>query len=84
MSINPIQSSPASLPALLLQGHGHKKGVHGDTQPEATRSGTNPEQGAAHSTQSLFGSLLDSVEQLIGISPASAAKAAATRSAAKM
>jgi hypothetical protein len=71
MSINPVQSAAPALPGLHLQGHGHKKGVHGATRSDAATVASD--QGPAGSTQNLFGSLLNSVEELIGVKPAAAA-----------
>ena len=81
MTINPIQASASSLPALHLQGHGHKKGIHGDTQTEAATSTSTTDQEPTGSIQNLFGSILDSVEQLIGVKPAAAAAGAAVTAA---
>jgi hypothetical protein len=81
MSINPIQSSASSLPALHLPGHGHKKGIHGDSQAEAAALTSTTDQEPTGSTQNLFGSILDSVEQIIGVKPAAAAAGAAVTAA---
>jgi hypothetical protein len=66
-----------------LSHHGHKKGVHG-TENSAldNTSSTGADSG---STQGLFGSLLDSAEQLVGIQTPSSSLAngaAATSTAA--
>ena len=81
MSINPIMTTPPSLPALHLQGHGHKKGIHGDSLTEAATSASSTDSEPTGSTHNLFGSILDSVEQLIGVKPAAAAAGAAVTAA---
>ncbi len=57
-----------------LSHHGHKKGVHGT---DNSTLDSTPSTGAdSGSTQGLFGSLLDSAEQLVGIqSPTSTSHA---------
>jgi hypothetical protein len=47
-----------------LSHHGHKKGVHGAQNALDSTSGADDQSG---STQSLFGSLLDTAEQVVGI-----------------
>lgn len=49
-----------------LSHHGHKKGVHGGTGSSALDS-TSSSDDQSGSTQSLFGSLLDTAEQVVGI-----------------
>jgi hypothetical protein len=46
-----------------MSQHGHKKGVKGSSSTDSTSS-TGDQAGT---TQSLFGSLLDSAEQVVGI-----------------
>ena len=46
-----------------MSQHGHKKGVHG---PSATNS-TSSTDDQSGTTQGLFGSLLDTAEQVVGI-----------------
>jgi len=59
-----------------LSHHGHKKGVHGGQN--AALDSTSSSDAQSGTTQSLFGSLLDSAEQLVGIqAPASSPSAAA-------
>jgi hypothetical protein len=59
-----------------LSHHGHKKGVHGGSGSSALSS-TSSSDDQSGTTQSLFGSLLDSAEQLVGIqSPTTTAAAA--------
>jgi len=66
----PIASAGATsaFPATNIHshGHGHKKGLEAATD---SSSDTDPASG---STQSLFGNLLDSFEQVIGTQPAHA------------
>ncbi len=52
-----------------LSHHGHKKGVQGTANSLTSTSSTDEQSG---STQGLFGSLLDSAEQLVGIQTPSA------------
>jgi hypothetical protein len=74
----PIASTGAAtaLPVANIHphGHGHKKGLDSLTDPSSTTatdsSSTAAAQTPAGSTQSLFGSLLSSLEQIIGVQPA--------------
>lgn len=63
-----------------LSHHGHKKGVHGggSSNPlNASSSASSSTDGQpTGSTQNLFGTLLDSVEQVVGIQTASTATTA--------
>jgi hypothetical protein len=72
MSSIPIGSTGGTLPDVSLHAH-HKKGVH-----SATQDGLAADRGPTGSTQGLFGSLMDSVTELIGVKPAAAASAART------
>jgi hypothetical protein len=66
----------AALPAVNIQphGHGHKKG----SLDSATESGSGTAaQIPVGSTQNLFGSLLSSLEEIIGGQPAQAAQSTA-------
>jgi hypothetical protein len=56
-----------------LSHHGHKKGIHAAGNSLDSTSSTDAQSG---STQGLFGSLLDSAEQLVGIQTPSATPAA--------
>jgi hypothetical protein len=77
----PIASTGAAtaLPALTphSHGHGHKKGLDSLTDPSSSTatdlSSSAAAQTPAGSTQSLFGSLLSSLEQIIGAQPAKTA-----------
>jgi hypothetical protein len=72
MSTAPIAAANSStLPALSLHGHGHKHGIHGDSQNDSATSSSST-SGPTGSTQNLFGSLMDSLESIIGLAPASA------------
>ena len=61
----------AALPAANFHphGHGHKKGV--DTDPLTDSSSTTAAQIPVGSAQNLFGNILNTLEQVIGIQPAS-------------
>jgi hypothetical protein len=63
-------------------GHGHKKG--GSLDPSADTSSSTAAQIPVGTSQSMFGSLFNSLQQLIGAKPAPAATnlAASTASAA--
>ncbi|HEY2466016.1 MAG TPA: hypothetical protein VGI32_18295 [Steroidobacteraceae bacterium] len=74
MSSLPIPSAITStLPAANIHphGHGHKKG--GALDPTADSSSSTTAQIPAGSTQNLFGSLFNSLAQLIGAQPVPAA-----------
>ena len=83
--------SPSALPPVNLHGHGHKHGSHVESTDASADSTSNDAlgQAPAGSTQNLFGSLMQSLEQVIGLQPstttpataASAATPAATASA---
>jgi hypothetical protein len=68
MSILSIPTAISSAVSSLTSHHGHKKGVHGDGGSSALNgtSSTDDSQPSG-STQNLFGTLLDSVEQVVGI-----------------
>jgi hypothetical protein len=75
--------SPAALPPLNLHGHGHKHGSHVESTDASADSTSNDAlgQAPAGSTQNLFGTLLQSLEQVIGLqssttTPATTASAA--------
>ena len=75
-SIANLGSAPAALPQLNLHPHGHKKGLSGsDTAPQLP----------VRAKQNLFSSLLQSLEQAIGLNltaPAAAAPASPAATAA--
>lgn len=66
-----ITSLPTIMtPTLNLQGHAHRRGLHGTTLDQPASQTTT--QAKANSTSNLFSNLLDSVEQTIGAKPAAA------------
>ena len=75
--------SPSALPPVNLHGHGHKHGSHVESTDASQDSTSNDAlgQAPAGSTQNLFGSLMQSLEQVIGLQP-STTTPAATASAA--
>jgi hypothetical protein len=83
MSLIPnLTSTSSALPTLSIHAHGHKKGSHVGAPDDSTSSSSA--QAPAGSVQNLFGTLLQSVEQVIGLqlSPAKPAAAATTAAAA--
>jgi len=82
MSLIPnLTSASSALPTLNIRTHGHKKGSHVGSPDDSTSS--SAAQAPAGSVQNLFGTLLQSVEQVIGLqlSPAKPAAAATTAAA---
>jgi hypothetical protein len=83
--------SPSALPPVNLHSHGHKHGSHVESTDASDESTSNDAlgQAPAGSTQNLFGTLMQSLEQVIGLQPstttpattASAATPATTASA---
>jgi hypothetical protein len=74
MSVLSIPAAISSAVSSLTSHHGHKKGVHGGGGSSALNSATSgtDDSEPTGSTQSLFGTLMDSVEQVVGIqTPAS-------------
>ena len=70
MSVLNIPGAISSALSSLSAHHGgHKKGMHGAAENSALNSATSSTDDAepSGSTQSLFGTLLDSVEQVVGI-----------------
>jgi hypothetical protein len=60
-----LSSNPAALAPVNVRPHGHRKGLHMDS---ATDSGSNTAaQVPAGTAQNLFGSVLQSLEQVIGL-----------------
>jgi hypothetical protein len=70
--------SPAALPPINLHGHGHKHGSHVESTDASADSTSNDAlgQAPAGSTQNLFGTLLQSLEQVIGLQPSTTTPAA--------
>ena len=80
MSLIPnLTSASSALPTLNIHTHGHKKGSHVGS-PDDSTSGSAA-QAPAGSVQNLFGRLLQSLEQVVGLQ-LSAAKPAATAATA--
>jgi hypothetical protein len=78
--------SPSALPPVNLHGHGHKHGSHVESTDASDDSTSNDAlgQAPAGSTQNLFGTLMQSLEQVIGLQPSTttpATTASATTSA---
>ena len=71
--------SPSALPPVNLHSHGHKHGSHVESTDASAESTSNNAlgQAPAGSTQNLFGTLMQSLEQVIGLQTTSAAKATA-------
>jgi hypothetical protein len=71
-------AATSTLPAANAHphGHGHKKGALMD--PFTDSSSSTTAQIPVGSTQNLFGSLFNSLQQIIGAQPAAVAKPAAT------
>jgi hypothetical protein len=59
-----VNAAATTLPSLSLRGHGHKRGVHGDTGNDSIGSSSTD---VPTSTQGLFSSLLQTVGQVVGI-----------------
>jgi hypothetical protein len=81
MSLIPnLSSAPSALPAVNVHPHGHKRGLHIESAHDSsTDTAAQIPPGAA---QNLFGSLLQSLEQVIGVQPATAAASSGTASSA--
>jgi hypothetical protein len=81
MSVLNIPTAIGTAISSLTSHHGHKKGVHGggasnplnSTSSSASASTDGQPTG---STQNLFGTLLDSVEQVVGLQTAAPAASA--------
>jgi hypothetical protein len=86
MSVLAIPTAISSAVSQLTSHHGHKKGVHGSGGSSALNNTSSTDDGQpTGSTQSLFGTLLDSVEQVVGIqTPASTTANAASLNASKL
>jgi hypothetical protein len=77
-------SVAAALPAINPHLHGHKKGSHVQSADETSGSSDSTAQVPAGLQQNLFGSLLNSLEQVIGVqatTPASGATGTASAAA---
>jgi hypothetical protein len=84
-SIANLTSASSALPSLNIRPHGHKKGSHvGSTDDSGSNTAGQVPVGTV---QNLFGTLLQSLEQVIGVqlgatAPAATATAATAASAA--
>ncbi len=75
-SIANITSASSALPPLNVHPHGHKRGSHVESAGDSgSDTAAQIPVGAA---QNLFGSLLQSLEQVIGVQPAAATPASGT------
>jgi hypothetical protein len=73
-SIANLSSAPSALPPVNVHPHGHKRGSHVEsTEDSSSDTAAQIPPGAA---QNLFGSLLQSLEQVIGVQPTTATPAA--------
>ena len=79
-SIANLTSTSSALPSLNIRPHGHKKGSHVGSTDD---SGSNTAgQVPAGTVQHLFGTLLQSLEQVIGVQLGATAPAATAATAA--
>ena len=75
-SIASLSSAPSALSAITAHSHGHKRGSHvGSTSSDSDGDAMTPVP--AGTQQNLFSSMLQSLEQVIGVQPATAASASA-------
>jgi hypothetical protein len=75
-SIASLSSAPSALSSITAHSHGHKKG----SRVESTSSDSDGDAMTpvpAGTQQNLFSSMLQSLEQVIGVQPATAASASA-------
>jgi hypothetical protein len=79
-SITNLTSAPSALPLGNIQPHGHKKGSH--VQSTADSDSATAATATAGAAQNPFGSLLQSLEQAIGVQFGATAPAAAPTVAA--
>ena len=78
-SIANLTSASSTLPLVKIPPHGHKKGSHvGSTDDSGSKTAG---QVPVATAQNLFGSLLQSLEQVIGVQLGATAPAAATTAA---
>ena len=79
-SIVNLSSAPAAFPPLNIHPHGHKHGAHlGSLDDTGSDTAAQVPAGAA---KNLFGTLLQSLEQVIGVQSSTASATAATATAA--
>jgi hypothetical protein len=79
-AISSLSSAPSALSSLTAHSHGHKKGSKVESSDDSSSDGMTPVP--AGTQQNLFSSLLQSLEQVIGIQPAAATAAPSASSAA--
>jgi hypothetical protein len=75
-SIANLSSAPAALPPISAHAHGHKRGLHIESSEDS--SSDTAAQIPPGAAQNLFGGLLQSLEQVIGLQPTTTAAAATT------
>jgi len=78
-SISNLTSAASALPTLNIHPHGHKKGSHVESADDS--SSNTAAQAPAGTVQNLFGTLLQSLEQVIGLQPSTGTAATAATSA---
>ena len=71
-----LSSAAAALPPLNPHLHGHKKGSHVQSADDTSGGSDSAAQVPAGLRQNLFGSLLNSLEQVIGVQATTPAIAA--------
>jgi hypothetical protein len=69
--------SPAGLPPVNLHSRGHRHGAHVESTDDSTSADTPAADAPSGSTQNLFGTLMQSLEQVIGLQPSTTTPAAA-------
>jgi len=74
-SIASLSSAPSALSALTAHSHGHKKGSRVDSSTQSDGDALTPVP--AGTQQNLFSSMLQSLEQAIGVQPAASTTASA-------
>jgi hypothetical protein len=75
-SIASLSSAPSALSSMTAHSHGHKKSSRvGSTSSDSDGDAMTPVP--AGTQQNLFSSMLQSLEQIIGVQPATAASASA-------
>jgi hypothetical protein len=78
-SIANLTSAPPLLPPVNVHPHGHKRGSHVESTDSGSDTAAQVPAGAA---QNLFGSLLQSLEQVIGVQSAATTPAATATTSA--
>ena len=78
-SIANLGSIVTALPQVNLHAHVHKKGVHLDSGADS--SSDTAAQVPVGAAQNIFGRLLRTLEQVVGLQPATAARAGVTAAA---